>query len=123
MKLEIFISFAIVVILVAFLTIIIFIVGLPFNLNLKFAYVIAAYILVVLLPGGMNLWDAACSSDWVERMTSGIRGVVLIVGWTSFGLAIASKHKYSYIFPWITTACIVIFAWSIWRIHRHRIQK
>ena len=83
-ELLIFAVFAFVAI--AVLIVMVVTVGLPLGMSPGLAIPIALYIFLM-FPGGMNLWIAAKGSggqDPTERVAAGVRGVAMIVGWTTF---------------------------------------
>jgi len=113
-------------IVVATLAIIIFLIGLPLDLNFGTAIAIAVYIFAVVLPGVANLWIAAFATggeDRVERATAGVRGIAMIGGWTLAICLLAPRHGFMSAIPWLIGICFVMFVWSIWRETRHQTQE
>lgn len=120
-ELLVFAGFSTVVLVV--LSVVLFLIGFPFGLELRTAFAIAIYVFVVLLPGGMNLWIAATGrdgEDTVERMTACVRGLAMICGWTAVLFLFAPSNPYSRYLLFVAVTSLFLFIWSIWREDRHK---
>lgn len=119
-ELLVFAAFSTAVLVV--LSVLIFLIGFPFGMELRTAFAIAIYVFVVLLPGGMNLWIAATGNDGedvTERMTAGVRGLAMICGWTAVLFLFAPSNPYSQYLSIVAVTSLFLFIWSIWREDRH----
>lgn len=122
MTLELFIFGTFAFVAIAVLAVMIVAVGVPFGMSPGLAIPVAFYIFAVIFPGGMNLWIAATGSggeDATERVAAGVRGIAMIVGWTTLIFLLGPRNAWSLHLPYLLALCVGLFAWSIWRETRH----
>jgi uncharacterized membrane protein len=125
MKFELLIFGILAFVAIAVLAVMVVAVGVPFGMSPELAIPIAVYVFIVIFPGGINLWIAVTGSggeDATERIAAGVRGVAIIVGWTTFIFLLGARNASS---PYLllVALCVVLFAWSIWRETRHQRKK
>jgi uncharacterized membrane protein len=111
---------------IAVLAVMVVAVGVPFGVSPKLAIPIAVYIFAVIFPGAMNLWIAATGNggeDETERVAAGVRGVAMIVGWTTVIFVFGPRNAWSPYLPYLLALCVILFAWSVWRASRHQRMK